>query len=51
MEETEFWKKTLDLQMRFCSLLVHNSSEEATGLARKIRKFPLRPKLEALTVF
>jgi hypothetical protein len=33
-------EKTLDLQIRFCSLLVHDSSKEATELAKKNPKFP-----------
>ncbi len=40
----------LDLQIRFCSFFVHDSSTEATELARKSPKFPWGPNLEAFTV-
>jgi hypothetical protein len=36
--ENERFRKTLDLQIRFCSFLVHDSSKEATELA-KVQSF------------
>ncbi len=48
-ENTSCWKN-LDLQIRSRSFFVHDSSTEATELARKNPKFPWGPKLEALTV-
>jgi hypothetical protein len=39
-EENESCRKTLDLQIRFCSFFVQDSSTEATELARKSPKFP-----------
>jgi hypothetical protein len=50
-EENKSCRKTLDLQIRFCSFFVHDSSTEATELARKSPKFPLGPKLGNFTVF
>jgi hypothetical protein len=50
-EEIKSCRRTLDLQIWFCSFLVRDSFKEATELARKGPKFPLGPKLEALTVF
>ncbi len=49
-KENKSWRKTLDLQIRFFSFFVHDSSTEATELARKSPKFPRDPKLEAFTV-
>jgi hypothetical protein len=49
-EENESCRKTLDLQIRFCSFFVDDSSTEATELARKSPKFPCGPKVEAFTV-
>jgi hypothetical protein len=43
-EEHESCRKTLALQVQFCSFLVHISPKEATELARK------DPKLKASTV-
>jgi hypothetical protein len=43
-EENKSCRNSLDVQIRFCSFLVHDSSKEATELARE------GPKLEALTV-
>jgi hypothetical protein len=34
-EENKRCRKTLDLQIRFCSFFVHDSSTEATELPRK----------------
>ncbi len=45
-ENKSCWR-TLDLEIRFCSFFVHDSSTE---LARKSPKFPSDPKLEAFTV-
>jgi hypothetical protein len=42
--------KHLDLHIRFYSFLVHDSSKEATELAKIGPKFPQAPKLEAFTV-
>jgi hypothetical protein len=42
-------RTTLDLQIWFC-FLVHDSSKEATELAKKGPTFPLGTKLEAFTV-
>jgi hypothetical protein len=39
-EEDKSCRKTLDLQIRFCSFFVHDSSAEATELARKSPTFP-----------
>jgi hypothetical protein len=39
-QENECWRKTSDLQTRFCSYLIHDSPKEATDLARKGSKFP-----------
>jgi hypothetical protein len=39
-EENKSCRKNFDLQIRFCSLFVHDSSTEATELARKSPKFP-----------
>jgi hypothetical protein len=49
-EENKSCRKTLDLQICFCSYLVHDSSKEATELAKKGPKFPWGPKLGAFTV-
>jgi hypothetical protein len=49
-EENKSCRKPLDLQIRFCSFFVHDSSTKATELARKSPKFPCGPKLEAFTV-
>ncbi len=49
-EENKSCRNSLDVQIRFCSFLVHDSSKEATELAREGPKFPWGPKLEALTV-
>ncbi len=49
-EENESCRKTLDLQIWFCLFVVHDSSTEATKLARKSSKIPWRPKLEGFTV-
>jgi hypothetical protein len=49
-EENTSFRKTLDLQNRFCSFFVHDSSTEAIERARKSPKFPWGPKLEPLTV-
>jgi hypothetical protein len=38
--ENESCRKTLDLKTRFSSFLVHDSSKEATELAKKGPKFP-----------
>jgi hypothetical protein len=38
-EENKSCRKTLDLQIRFCSFSVHDSSTEATELARKVQSF------------
>jgi hypothetical protein len=43
-EDNKSCRKTLDLKIWFCSCLVHDSSKEATELAKK------SPKLEAFTV-
>jgi hypothetical protein len=40
----------LALQTRFCSLLVHISSKEATELVRKGQKFTCGSKLKVFTV-
>jgi hypothetical protein len=37
--QNESCRKTLDLQTWFCSFLVHDSSKEATELAKKCPKF------------
>ncbi len=50
IEENKSCRKTLDLQIRFCSFFVHDSSTDATELARKNPKFPWGPKLEPFTV-
>jgi hypothetical protein len=39
-EENESCRKNLDLQIRFYSFLVHDSSKEAMELAKKSPKFP-----------
>jgi hypothetical protein len=39
-EENKSCRKTLDLQIRFCSFFVHDSSKKATELARESPKFP-----------
>jgi hypothetical protein len=39
-EENKSCRNTLDIQIWFCSFLVHDSSKEATELARKGPKFP-----------
>ncbi len=49
-EENKSCRKTFDLQIRYCSFFVHDSSTEATELARKSPKFRCGPKLEAFTV-
>jgi hypothetical protein len=49
-KENKSCRKTLDLQVWFCSFFVHDSSTEATELARKSPKFPRGPKLGAFTV-
>jgi hypothetical protein len=49
-EENGSCRKTVDLQIRFCSFFVHDSSTWATELARKSPKLPWCPKLEAFTV-
>ncbi len=43
-ERNKSYRKDSDLQIRFCSFLVHDSPKEATELAKK------GPKLEAFTV-
>jgi hypothetical protein len=43
-EENKICRKPLDLQIWFCSFFAHDSSSEATELARK------GPKLEAFTL-
>jgi hypothetical protein len=43
-------RKTLDLQICFCSYFVHDSSKEATELAKKGPKIQWGPKLGAFTV-
>ncbi len=50
IENNESCSKTLGLQIRFCSFLVHDSSKQATELARKSPKFSWGPKLEAFRV-
>jgi hypothetical protein len=40
IEENESCRKTLALQIRFSSFLVHISSKEATDLAKNGPKFP-----------
>ncbi len=50
MKRIKVVKKTLDLQIRFCSFFVHDSSTGATEFARKSPKFPWGPKLEAFMV-
>jgi hypothetical protein len=49
-EENKSCRKTSELQIRVCSFLVHDSSNETTELARKCPKFPSGPKLGAFTV-
>jgi hypothetical protein len=51
-EENKSCRKTLDLQICFRSSLVHDSSKEATELAKEKKgsKFPWDPKLGAFTV-
>jgi hypothetical protein len=39
-KENKCCRKTLDLQIRFCSVFAHDASTEATELARKRPKFP-----------
>jgi hypothetical protein len=39
-EENKIGRKTLDLQIRFCSFFVHDSYKEATELAKIGPKFP-----------
>jgi hypothetical protein len=39
-EDNKMCRKPLDLQIRLCSFLVHDSSKEATELAKKGPKFP-----------
>jgi hypothetical protein len=50
-EENKSCRKTLHLKVWFSSFMVHNSSKEATALARNGPKFPCGFKLEASTVF
>ncbi len=38
-EEKKSWRNTLDLQICFCSYLVHDSSKNATELAKKVQSF------------
>jgi hypothetical protein len=39
-EENKSCRQTLDRQIRFCKFFVHDSSTEATELARQSPKFP-----------
>jgi hypothetical protein len=48
--ENESCRNPLDLQIRFYSFLVHDSSKEVTELANKGPKFPWGPRLQALRV-
>ncbi len=38
-EENKTCRKTLDLQIRFCSFFAHHLSTEVTELARKVQSF------------
>jgi hypothetical protein len=50
-EENKSCRKTLDLQIWFCSLLVHDSlKKKLQNVQEKGPKFPCGPKLEAFTV-
>jgi hypothetical protein len=44
-EENKSCGKTLDLKIGFCSYLVHDSSKEATELAKKKSKVSMRSKV------